>query len=85
MWCLISEHTCASAHTEQLLVLHLKLRQRNGRTIDAIIELGVAHNKESNDVLDEVLKKNESLVQEMQSIRRENLELKNRLKLFQSS
>ncbi|CAG2105474.1 unnamed protein product [Medioppia subpectinata] len=75
-------NTNVSAHTEQLLIPHLKLRLRNGQRSDSSIDLATNEKREpndDNDVLDQVLKKNEILTEQMQRLVIENIELKKQI------
>ena len=75
------------SQTEHLLSHHLKLRQRNDETIGSNIDTETNKVKQidsQTEILDEILKRNESLTQEMERLRKENNDLKTKLKSFQS-
>ncbi|XP_054165286.1 bridge-like lipid transfer protein family member 3B [Oppia nitens] len=76
-----------SAHTKRLTVPHLKLRQRNDETIDLDLDKHMiySHNNDcrgddKSDVLQQVINRNEILLQEIQTLKLENNQLSNKLK-----
>lgn len=81
-YCLISDGiTSLNLETEKLLISHLKLIERNEELIDSKINsrINKIESNNQNDLLDQVLRKNEVLAQELDRIKQENTELKRKL------
>lgn len=70
-----------NSESAKLLISHLKLVERNEETVENNIDLCIntINSNNENDILDQVLSKNETLLQELDRIKQENKELKKKL------